>query len=344
MVDRELRDRDQLRDLSIKQVLEGKDHLEDQYQCYICKVFCYLSQVICDCDKAFNLRVTCMDHASMLCDCLMSQRTLRLRFSDDELRCIQLAVAARAAIPGNWKSKLRRVLAEGSRPALRSLRALLAEGERISHPLEELRALHRCVARANEWVDAANLFTTRKQSRKRMRRSRDGQILPADLSVPDGVLERPERTLSDLYSLLKEVDLLGFDAPEIGQLKSVAAQAEEFKAKAKEILLIREHRDVNATTLLQDCKTLLAHGSSLNVFLEEYNKIEDIVLQEQLIRELKEIEQKSVTLEELRQLLTRAHACNLPADEEFMLLLESRLKAASFLTLSHQRISPGKQH
>ena len=114
---------------------------------------------------------------------------------------------------------------------------LLVEGEWISHHLDELSALQRCVAGANEWGDAANSFTIRKQSRKRLRRSRDCQISPMDSSILlDGYIDKPDRTLADLYVLLDEVDLLGFDTPEINQLKNIVTQAEEFKAKAQKIL------------------------------------------------------------------------------------------------------------
>ncbi|TFY73470.1 hypothetical protein EWM64_g10542, partial [Hericium alpestre] len=149
MTDRELGDRRKARALKMGEVLEHEDRPEDQYQCHTCKAFCYLSQVTCAC----TTKIACVDHASQLCDCPMEQRVLRKRFSDEELVETQSRVAERAAIPTAWQAKFRKALAESARPQLRTLRALLAEGDRINYPLPELRMIRKCVARANDWID-----------------------------------------------------------------------------------------------------------------------------------------------------------------------------------------------
>ena len=79
---------------------------------------------------------------------------------------------------------------------------------------------------------------------------------------------------------------------------------------------------------MQDCKTLLAHGSFLNIYLEEYYKLEDIVLQEQLTKELGDMDSGAIILDKLRQLLSRAHACNLPTNSKYM-VLRSKLQAGN---------------
>ncbi|TDL29675.1 hypothetical protein BD410DRAFT_736763 [Rickenella mellea] len=327
MTDREMAGRRLLRGFKIKEIVEARDTREDQYQCAICKSFCYLSQVVCVCPKAVAAKVACLDHAQLLCDCPMSQRTLRLRISDDELLNTQCMITSRAAVPGNWQAKLRRVLSESARPPLRSLRALLAEGDRINYPLPELPTLRKCVTRANEWVDTANSFTTRKQSRKRSRRSGFRGVAAAGDSTDD-LTDRPERGLADLYALFTEVGRLGFDTPEIGLLKNLAAQAEEVKARAA-VLLESVPTDGDRTVFLQDCEALIAHGSSLNVHLDELYQVEDIVLQEQLIKDLKDIDDSALTLDEVRHLLTRARACHLSGDNKYMKILEARLQAGN---------------
>ncbi|KAH9942560.1 hypothetical protein B0H21DRAFT_824117 [Amylocystis lapponica] len=128
------------------------------------------------------------------------------RFSDAELQEIQGKVSERAAVPTNWRDKLNKLLSESARPALRSLRALLAEGERIHYTLPELTSLRKCVQRANEWVEAANTFLVRKPSRKRARRSR-GRTSGVD-GGEDGS-DKPERGLDDLRAVLQDVVNLG---------------------------------------------------------------------------------------------------------------------------------------
>jgi histone demethylase JARID1 len=324
MTERELKDRKKARDMGLWETLEKEDRPEEQYQCMICKSFCYLSQVTCQCSN----KVVCVDHADFLCDRGMSHLILRKRLSDEDILEIQTKVAERAAIPSLWRGKFNKVLMENARPQLRSLRALLSEGDRINYPLPELASLRKCVTRANDWIDAANAFIIRKQSRKRSRRSRGRPPLnESTANVIDEPVDRPDRGLDDLYSLLREVDNMGFDCPEIELLRTLAHQSETTQSKARTLL---ESADLNRDRdgFIQECERLLLEGSSLNVNLDELAEVEKIVMREQLIKELEEkLEDSSMTLEEVRQLLTRAHACSLPADNKHMRILESRQRA-----------------
>ncbi|KAF8165656.1 jumonji superfamily protein [Crassisporium funariophilum] len=325
MTDREMNDRERARSLGIAEVLEEEDRSEDQYQCNICKAFCYLSQVMCQCTN----KVVCVDHVDLLCDNRgPHHQVLRKRFSDEELLDTLHKFADRAAVPSAWQNKLTKLLSESARPALRSLRALLAEGDRINYPLAEMTSLRKCVTRANEWVDSANSFIIRKQSRKRSRRSRGRPSLNEPIVVSsDDPGDRPDRGLEDLHGLLREVETLGFDCPEVGVLKTLVQQAEETRAKASQLLNITPG-DQERDDYLLECKCLLIQGSSLNVLLDELNEIEKIVDREQLISELQEKldedDASRLTLEEVQQLLARARLCDLPDDNKFMKMLDAR--------------------
>ncbi|TFY58942.1 hypothetical protein EVG20_g7972, partial [Dentipellis fragilis] len=310
MTDRELRDRRQARALKMGEALEGEDKPEEQYQCSVCKVFCYLSQVTCSC----TTKIVCVDHAAMLCSCAMDHRVLRKRFSDQDLVETQAKVAERAAIPAAWQAKLQRLLAESARPPLRSLRALVAEGDRINHPLKELRALEKCVAHANDWIDAAQGFLVRKQSRKRSKGKR-GRPSLADIaaaaaaSANEDPGERPDKSLEDLHELLNQVEDLGFDCPEITMLKEAAAKAKDLKKRAHDLLLATVDGEPEREAYVRDCERLLLEGSSLNVYIEELADVEKLVAREQLVRELEnEVDDANMTLEEVSDYLARARA------------------------------------
>ncbi|KAF9037813.1 hypothetical protein BDZ89DRAFT_1061401 [Hymenopellis radicata] len=292
-------DRRKARELGLTEILEEEDRPEEQYQCAVCKAFCYLSQ-----------QVVCAEHRASY--------TLRTRFSDDELQDIETKVSERAAVPTTWQAKLGRLLSDSPRPALRSLRALLAEGERISFYLPELTHLRKCVTKANEWVDEANSFIVRKQSRKRARRSRGRAAEEED---------KPERTLDDLYEVLNKVDQLGFDCPEITSLQNLANQAEEVKRQANALISTDDEGDFESDDFIEKCKRLLLEGSSLNVLLEELVRVEQVVERVSLTKELQEMlddPEVTMTLEEVRQLLTRTRACNMPVDDKYVQLLERR--------------------
>ncbi|KAI0065783.1 hypothetical protein BV25DRAFT_1879666 [Artomyces pyxidatus] len=322
MTEREMENRRKARALKLGEVLEEEDRSEDQYQCNVCKVFCYLSQITCHC----TTKVVCVDHASLLCKCTMDQRSLRKRFSDEELLDIQTKIAERATVPSAWKAKLTKTLSESARPALRSLRALLAEGDRVNYPLPELAGIRKCVTRANEWLDAANTFIVRKQSRKRSRRPRGRPSLSEPPQVIEDPGERPDKGLEELYALVQQVEDLGFDCPEIGILKTHAAKAEDIKSRAR-VLLSAMPADRDREAYLSDCERLLIEGSSINVALDELVDVEKLVSREQLVKELDEADDSIMTLEEVSQYLTRARACNLPQDNRHVKMLEARQRA-----------------
>lgn len=319
---REMNDRRKARCLGLAEILEEEDKPEDQYQCNICKAFCYLSHVTCQCTR----KVVCVDHVGLLCENRPPHhQTLRKRFSDEELLDIQAKVAERAAVPSIWRGKFSKLLLENANPQFRHLRALLTEGDRINYPLPELATLRKCVTRATEWMDSANAFLIRKQSRKRSRRSRgrpSANDIPATNSDDPG--DRPDQGLADLYALLREVEKLGFQCNETGSLLKLAQDCEKTKSEASALL---NSKPLNRDEFLQECRRLLIQGSSLNVLLDELIEIEKIVDREQLVTEL---EQKLddggavLTLEEVRQLLTRARLCNLPQDNKHVQLLEVR--------------------
>ncbi|KAF9534118.1 jumonji superfamily protein [Crepidotus variabilis] len=319
MTDRELLDRQKARTLGFPESLEEKDRPEDQYQCTVCKAFCYLSQITCAC----STKVVCVDHHDLLCETRGAQHLiLRKRFPDEELTETLTKFAERAAAPATWQRKLLKVLSESARPNLRTLRALLAEGDRINYLLPEMANLRKCVTRANEWVDSANSFTIRKQSRKRSRRSK-GRSTEITSEDPG---DRPDRGLDDLYALLREIQTLGFECTEMGVLRAIAEEAEEVKRKASELLSTMPSED-EREDFLADCKRLLLEGSSVNVLLDELSEVEKIVDREQLLTEMEtklDDNEPIITLEEVRHFLTRARQCNLPEDNKYMEMLHAR--------------------
>ncbi|KIP08343.1 hypothetical protein PHLGIDRAFT_35021 [Phlebiopsis gigantea 11061_1 CR5-6] len=320
MVERELSARQRARAMDMGETLEENDRVEEQYQCKICKCFCYLSQITCGC----TTKVVCIDHVEELCKCPRASQVLRKRFSDSYLQDTQYAVAERAGVPAQWRTKFNKLLGESAKPSLRNLRTLLAEGDRISFPLQELHSLRKCVTRANEWIDAANTFLTRKPTRKRVprksARGREGPAMPLE-----DVLDKPDRSLADLYALLREVEDLGFDCSEIVSLKTLAHEAEETRAKARLLLdsvTTARDRDV----YVRECEELMIRGGALNVQVDELVEIEKIVLREQLLQELEQENHEQFTLEDVRRLVSRARACSLPSDNKHMKSLEARLR------------------
>ncbi|KAL4256714.1 [histone H3]-trimethyl-L-lysine(4) demethylase [Pleurotus pulmonarius] len=331
MIDREMADRRRARARNFGESLEEEDRPEDQYQCAVCKMFCYLSQVTCPC----TTKVVCVEHADLLCERGTHHVILRKRFSDPDLLAIQTKVAERAKIPAAWRVKLTKLLTENACPPLRSLRALLSEGDRINIYLPEIASLRKCVNRANEWVEAASAMLAKKP-RKRSRKSRTGR--PSEAGLPkddDATMDKLEYTIGDFDSLLDEVLNLGFDCPEIATLRSMQAQADRLSRKAAYLVNINKSADrggLNQEEFLAQCKDVLLEGTSFNVVLPMMVEVERIVNREQLAQELQDKvddQHETMSMEEVRHLIARAESCSLPTDNSTMSLLISRERAGN---------------
>ncbi|EJD48519.1 hypothetical protein AURDEDRAFT_183424 [Auricularia subglabra TFB-10046 SS5] len=350
MIDRETAQRRVVREQlpGLQETLEEYDTPENQYQCHVCKAFCYLAQITCGCNPE---QVACLEHAQLLCGCEQTARVLRKRFSDEQLEDIYSKIMERASIPTDWQAKLQRTLQDSARPNLRVLRALLAEGERVSFHLPELLALRKCVQRANEWVEVATSFTTRKQANKRVKKPTRGRASGVDKMDVDDSADRPERGLKDVYALLEEVELLGFDCPEIETLRRITQSAEEFKKKAR--LTIDEasrmdDRDVN----IDELETQITIGAGLNMQLEELDEMRRIFMRCKLVRDLEQLEDGSVLLDDIRSLLVRAKACGLTEESKLMktLLEKQRIgedwvqKVTALLNLEQKPLPEIERH
>jgi histone demethylase JARID1 len=125
--EREARNDSRLGPVELPETLLEADLPEEQYQCAECKVFTYLSQIVCSgCDE-----VLCHSHASQPCSCAPGvPRTMRVRYADDKLEQLRGKIAENAALPTLWREKFTKVLQTGT-PSLKSLRTLVVEAEQI---------------------------------------------------------------------------------------------------------------------------------------------------------------------------------------------------------------------
>src|SRR5271169_5300376 len=161
LVSRELELRKRSREMfpDVEEVVIDDDLPSDEYyQCSVCKTYIYLSQITCHC----TTNAVCPSHASELCDCELSTRILRLRYSDQDLLDLASKILERSKVPEGWSQRFNTAMTEFERPPLRTLRSLLSEAERIPYPLPELATLKAFVERANEWVEEATSIVARK--------------------------------------------------------------------------------------------------------------------------------------------------------------------------------------
>jgi [histone H3]-trimethyl-L-lysine4 demethylase len=314
MVDRELRSREETRRLfpDIEETIIEEDFPSDEYyQCSVCKTYIYLSQITCPC----TTNAVCPSHASELCDCEVDTRVLRLRYTDQDLIDLATKISDRAKIPEVWSQKFNAVMSEYERPPLRLLRSLLSEADRIPYPLPELSTLKAFVERANEWVEEATSFVSRKHQnrRKNERVWRSGSRVQ-ELEERD----RAQRSSEYVYKLLDQAEELGFDAAEIELLRAKAEAIEEFQERAKMAL------DEGSANTLEEYTELIDVGKSLNVDLPALDTLERIVDQLKWIEKATDTTDLYLSLEEVLMVMEDGERCGISLDHELMKQLAAR--------------------
>jgi [histone H3]-trimethyl-L-lysine4 demethylase len=318
MTDRELGRRVKVRTSmpSLGEFFDPYDRPEEQYQCSICKVFCYLSQITCVCTSS----VVCLEHVDSLCQCsdpVVRKTVLRTRFSDGGLRAILQNVAERRSMPEAWVGKLHETLADCARPPIRTLRSILQEGEASGMPAQELHNLRKFVNRANAWIALATSFTSRKPAPRKRGRRPKGYVEPP----PDPTSTDVEYTLDEANELLAEADSLGFDSAEIIQLATAVKQATGLRAQV--VAALQLPNDPQARNLAK-FEVLLADSQALTLRFPEVRSLESAVTYLQLLRELDQVDDSSITLEYVEDLLSRARENNMDSNHEYFVELERK--------------------
>lgn len=275
--------------------IEDVDVPEEEYQCFYCKAFTYLSRFKCH----KSGRVLCLLHAGQHGCCELSeqqryfgtQHTLYYRKDEEAMKSTHAKVLEKARVPEAWEEKYEAMLDEEATPSLKTLRALLHEGERIPYDLPSLPLLREFVERCNDWVDEATNYIVRKSQNRR--KSEKGLLRKS--SVPDPK-ERDTRDASNIYRLLKEAEQIGFETPEIGQLRERADAIEAFQRNAAEVL----DRHYNAPEAIEE---LLEEGRSFNVDIPEIDRLTRVLDQTKWNIKARESRGTTMVLEDVQELI-----------------------------------------
>jgi histone demethylase JARID1 len=291
---------------------DNEELTEEEYQCGVCKVYCYLSQVICSC----TTNVVCPTHFRDICDCDKSKIILRLRMSNEALEELVQKVQNKANQPRDWAAKLEKTMLDTPRPQLKALKSLLTEGEKIPYFIPELAPLKTFVERAQEWVDEATPFVSRKQQNRRKNEKawRKGSAKAAEMEEK----EREHRKLESILTLLQTAEDLGFDCPEIEQLAERANSIREFQLRARHALATP---GALSTTNYEE---LVELGKSFNVDLAETDLLEKIVKQLKWVDSARELRGKSLTLQDVDELIKNGVELGIPDTNDQILHYKSQ--------------------
>ncbi|KAL2018137.1 hypothetical protein VTK56DRAFT_1213 [Thermocarpiscus australiensis] len=291
--------------------IDDADVPDEEYGCFYCKAFTYLSRFIC----LKTGKVLCLLHAGNhpCCDLQESDRylgrehALYYRKSDEVIAMTTKKVADKAHVPEAWEEKYEKLLDEEATPSLKALRNLLSEGEKIPYDLPSLPILKAFVERCNHWVEEATSYTVRKQLNRR--KNEKAWQTGARKSVGNASQEQKEREMrnvSNIYRLLDEARSIGFDCPEILQLQERADAIRAFQEEARQIL---EHRQSHSVGVVEK---LLEEGQSFNVDIPEVDMLSRLLDQLQWNEKASSSRGAFMTLQDVRDLIDEGRRLNVP--------------------------------
>ncbi|KAG7106678.1 Pre-mRNA-splicing factor sap61 like protein [Verticillium longisporum] len=224
-------------------------------------------------------------------------------WAEDVIAATFAKVLEKAHTPEAWEEKYDKMLEEEATPSLKSLRALLHEGERIPYDLVSLPLLREFVDRCNEWVEEATNYTVRKQQN---RRKSDKGLTNRKSSVADQK-ERDARDVSNIYRLLQEAEHIGFDCPEILQLRERADGIETFQKNASKAL---EHLHTATAEVIEE---LLEEGRSFNVDIPEVGRLSRILDQLNWNDKARRSRSVVLNLNEVKELIEEGQRLEIPS-------------------------------
>ena len=280
---------------------------DEDTACAYCKCYGYLSRFTCDKSK----KVFCLQHAGKFECCesylpdgrtlLEPNHTIHIRMTDNELEATVQKVVDLSGAPEAWEVKLEKVVMEAPNPSLKSMKALLAEGEKLNSQWEltGLLDLKQFVDKCNDWVEEATNYITRKQQNRR----KNDRVWRKSSSRHNDIEERERelRNVDNIKRLLVTAEEIGFDCPELETLRDRDEKITDFRKRAKSALS-------RASTSIQELEELIDEGKNFSVDMPEVENLE------KKVRRVKWYEEAQEHLEKL----TRGNALSLQALIEFI--------------------------
>ncbi|CAK7212361.1 hypothetical protein SCUCBS95973_001437 [Sporothrix curviconia] len=329
-------------------VINEADVPEEEYQCSFCKAFTYLSRFKC----VKTGKVLCLQHAGFNHCCtareagrfLGESHFVVYRRTSEDIETMCKKIAEKAAQPEAWEEKYDKILDEDATPSLKTLRAILNEGERIPYDLPSLPVLREFVDRCNHWVEEATTYIVRKQQNRRKAEARksisaasSGEAAASgsnaaaaaaatastadDKEREERERERETRNISNIYRLLDEATQIGFECPEIQLLQQRADAIKIFQEDAKRALA---HV---STQTVDTIENLLDEGHSFNVDVPEVESLTRFLDQLKWGQKAEASRIEYMVLEDVLKLLEEGHRLGMPPYNDHMMFLDGQAGA-----------------
>ncbi|CAH1103658.1 unnamed protein product [Psylliodes chrysocephalus] len=286
MVDTEKRLRKTLLDWGVTNAEREAFELlpDDERQCEICKTTCFLSAMTCKCSTDV---LVCLRHYKNLCECPPQNRTLRYRYTLDELPVMLKALKLKAESFDHWVARVKDALDPKTPKTLNlsDLRALLSEADGKKFPkCDLLQTLTSAVEDAEKCASVIHQLDLNKM-RTRTRNSNDTKY---------------KLTVEELTLFCEEIDSLACILEEAKSIRELLHQTRKFEEKSAELL---------ASTLagcsILELEACNSHGSGLCIELPNLRPIGTRLKQCQWLQSVENYKNKTnvLGLDEIKNLI-----------------------------------------
>lgn len=268
---------------------------DDERQCKVCKTTCFLSAMTCSCSTT---TLVCLRHYKNLCECPPKNRTLRYRYTLDELPVMLKALKLKAESFDHWVAKVKDALDPNTPKTLNlsDLKDLLNEADGKKFPkCELLQTLTSAVIDAEKCASVIHQLDLNKM-RTRTRHSNEAKY---------------KLTVEELTLFCEEIDSLACVLDEAKSIRVLLQQTQKFEAKSQELLTQALRQ--NSLAELEECQ---AHGNGLCIELPGLKLINTRIKQAQWMKEVENYRNKNdvMGLEATKNLIQAG--CSLPPHAE----------------------------
>ncbi|RXG69427.1 Lysine-specific demethylase 5A [Armadillidium vulgare] len=262
---------------------------DDERQCDFCKTTCFLSAVTCSCTPN---KLVCLRHYKLLCECPGENKTLRYRYTLDELPPMLHKLKIRAESYDNWAAKVKAALEAKpeDKLELKELRELVedAENHKFNCPDNELlQTLIQAVTEADKCATVAAHLSTKKV---RTRTRGTGET-------------KTKLTLEELVLFCDQIESLACTIKEGEGVKDLMAKVTSFQEEVRKVL---EDPQADAEVFTKHVEA----GLSFDIDLPELPKLKCKLQQISWTEEVEECmeDKESLTLDCIRKLLAEGLA------------------------------------
>ncbi|XP_050314054.1 lysine-specific demethylase lid [Anthonomus grandis grandis] len=257
---------------------------DDERQCEVCKTTCFLSAITCACSSS---SLVCLRHYKNLCECPPKSRTLRYRYTLDELPVMLKALKLKAESFDHWVAKVKDALDPNTPKTLNlnDLKALLNEADGKKFPkCELLQTLTSAVIDAEKCASVIHQLDLNKM-RTRTRHSNEPKY---------------KLTVEELTLFCDEINSLACNLDEAKSIQVLLEQTRKFEATSYTQLTTPLSQ--NNLTELEACQS---HGNDLCIELPNLKLINTRIKQVQWLKDLEGYKSKSdvFTIELIKNLI-----------------------------------------